>query len=147
MPETKRLDLVVGGVPASGPIETTISDGVMLVGDAARQSNPLTYAGILNGMNAGVMAGEIAANVIPEGDISKAALQVYEDRWRSYIGKEIGRDYRLKSFFSKLTDQDLNSIIHMLDSQDTSKMDLDGLVKLLFRLNPSLLWKMRCLLF
>lgn len=147
MPDARLLDLVVGGVPASGPIETATSDGVMLVGDAARQSDPLTYAGILNGMKAGVMAGEVAADVVPEGNISKAALEAYEDRWRSYIGKEIGRNYRLKSFFSKLTDQDLNSILHMLESQDTSVMDLEGLVKHLFRLNPRLLWKMRCLLF
>ena len=147
MPDARLLDLVVGGVPASGPIETTISDGVMLVGDAARQSDPLTYAGIFNGMKAGVMAGEIAADVVPEGDICKAVLEAYEERWRSYIGKEIGKNYRLKSFFSKLTDQDLNSVLHMLESQDTSKMDLEGLVKQLFRLNPRLLWKIRYLLF
>jgi digeranylgeranylglycerophospholipid reductase len=147
MPNARLLDLVVGGVPASGPIETTISDGVMLVGDAARQSDPLTYAGIFNGMKAGVIAGEIAADVVPEGDICKAVLAAYEERWRSDIGKEIGKNYKLKSFFSKLTDQDLNSVLHVLESQDTSNMDRDGLIKQLFGLNPSLLWKIRYLLF
>jgi digeranylgeranylglycerophospholipid reductase len=49
----------------------------MLVGDAARQSDPLTYGGILNGMKAGVMAGVIAADVVPEGDTCKAVLKVY----------------------------------------------------------------------
>jgi digeranylgeranylglycerophospholipid reductase len=147
MPNAKLLDLVVGGVPASGPIETTISDGVMLVGDAARQSDPLTYAGILNGMKAGVLAGEIAANVVPDGDVCKVVLETYEERWRNYIGKEIGKNYKLKSFFTTLTDQDFNSILHMLEIQDTPRMNLEGLVKLLFRLNPSLLWKMRYLLF
>ena len=147
MPDARRLDLVVGGVPASGPIETAISDGVMLVGDAARQSDPLTYAGIFNGMKAGVMAGEIAADVVPEGDICKAVLAAYEERWRSDIGKQIGKNYRLKSLFSKLTDQDLNSVLRVLESQDISKMDLGGLVKQLFRLNPRLLWKVRYLLF
>jgi digeranylgeranylglycerophospholipid reductase len=147
MPDARRLDLVVGGVPASGPIETTISGGVMLVGDAARQSDPLTYAGIFNGMKAGVMAGEIAADVVPEGDICKAVLAAYEERWRSDIGKQIGKNYRLKSLFSKLTDQDLNSVLRVLESQDISKMDLEGLVKQLFRLNPKLLLKIRYLLF
>jgi digeranylgeranylglycerophospholipid reductase len=147
MPNARLLDLVVGGVPASGPIETTISDGVLLVGDAARQSDPLTYAGIFNGMKAGVIAGEIAADVVPEGDICKAVLAAYEERWRSDIGKQIGMNYRLKSFFSKLTDQDLNSVLHVLENQDISNIDRDGLIKQLFRLNPSLLWKIRYLLF
>jgi digeranylgeranylglycerophospholipid reductase len=147
MPDARLLDLVVGAVPASGPIETIISDGVMLVGDAARQSDPLTYGGILNGMKAGVMAGEVAAEVTPEGDFCRAVFEAYEERWRSNIGKEIGRNYRLKSFFSKLTDQDLNSVLQVLESQDTSRMDLEGLVKLLLRLNPRLLWKIRHLLF
>jgi digeranylgeranylglycerophospholipid reductase len=147
MPDARLLDLVVGGVPASGLIKTAISDGVMLVGDAARQSDPLTYAGIFNGMKAGVIAGEIAAEVVPEGYICKAVLEVYEKRWRSDIGKNIGKNYRLKSFFSKLTDQDLNSVLHVLESQDISKMDRDGLIKQFFRLNPRLLWKIRHLIF
>ena len=147
MPDARLLDLVVGGVPASGPIETAISDGVMLVGDAARQSDPLNYAGIFNGMKAGVIAGEIAADVVPDGDVYKAVLAAYEERWRSDIGKQIGKNYRLKSLFSKLTDQDLNSVLRVLESQDISKMDLEGLVKQLFRLNPRLLWKVRYLLF
>jgi digeranylgeranylglycerophospholipid reductase len=146
-PDARPLDLVVGGVPASGPIETTISDGVMLVGDAARQSDPLTYAGILNGMEAGVMAGEIAAEVVPEGDTCKAVLEPYDRRWRGSIGKDIGKNYKLKSFFTALTDQDLNSALHMLESPNASSMYLKGMVKQLFRLNPSLLWKMRHLLF
>jgi digeranylgeranylglycerophospholipid reductase len=146
-PDAKPLDLVVGGVPASGPIETTISDGVMLVGDAARQSDPLTYAGILNGMEAGVMAGEIAAEVVPEGGVCKAVLEAYDRRWRASIGKDIGKNYKLRSFFTALTDQDLNSALHMLESPNDSSMYLKGMVKQLFRLNPSLLWKMRHLLF
>ena len=80
MPEARLLDLMVGGVPASGPIKATISDGVMLVGDAARQSDPLTYAGIFNGMKAGVMAGEIAAEVVPGGDISRDALEGQDEK-------------------------------------------------------------------
>jgi digeranylgeranylglycerophospholipid reductase len=146
MPEARLLDLMVGGVPASGPIKTAVSDGVMLVGDAARQSDPLTYAGIFNGMKAGVIAGEIAAEVVPGDDTSRAMLEAYEERWRSYIGKGIAKNYRLKSFFSNLTDKDLNSILHMLKSQDTAKMDLEEMVKHLIILNPGMLWKLRFML-
>jgi len=40
MPRGKIIELVVGGVPVSGPIKQTIADGLILVGDAARQSDP-----------------------------------------------------------------------------------------------------------
>lgn len=45
-PAGKVLEIMVGGVPVSGPIETTTADGVILVGDAARQSDPITGGGI-----------------------------------------------------------------------------------------------------
>ena len=42
MPQAKIVEMVIGGVPVSGPIKQTVTDGLMLVGDAARQSDPLT---------------------------------------------------------------------------------------------------------
>jgi digeranylgeranylglycerophospholipid reductase len=96
MPEAKIFDVVAGGVPASGPIKRAISDGIMPAGDCAAQSDPFTYAGILNGMRAGIMAGEVAADAVANGDTGIGQLKVYEDRWRRTIGKKISRNYRLK---------------------------------------------------
>jgi digeranylgeranylglycerophospholipid reductase len=143
MPEAKVLEIMVGGVPVSGPIETAIADGVMLVGDAARQSDPLTGGGIVNGMRAGVMAGEVAADAISRGDTSRSGLLAYEEMWRETIGKHISRNYNLKEFFVNLTDEDLNGLVRSLKDVDTSNMDLKGVVRLASKLNPHLLWKMR----
>jgi len=145
-PEGKVLEMMVGGVPVSGPIETTVADGVILVGDAARQSDPITGGGIINAMRAGVMAGEIAADLVPKGELDKKSLQVYEKRWRETIGKSISRNFAVKEFFVDLTDDDLNRLTHSLDGVDVAELDLKGLLKVLLRQNPKLLLKLRHLI-
>ena len=48
-----------------------------------------------------------------------------------------------KEFFVKLTDKDLNLLIGSLAKEDISKMDLPSMLRVLFRLNPKLLWDLR----
>ncbi len=145
-PEGKVLEMMVGGVPISGPIETTTADGVILVGDAARQSDPITGGGIINAMRAGVMAGEIAADQVPKGEVGKGELMIYEKRWRETIGKQISRNFAVKEFFVDLTDDDLNRLTHSLDGVNVAELDLKGLLKVLLRQNPKLLLKLRHLI-
>ncbi|MDF0590423.1 NAD(P)/FAD-dependent oxidoreductase [Candidatus Methanocrinis natronophilus] len=145
-PDGKVLEVVVGGVPVSGPIERTVADGIILVGDAARQSDPITGGGIINAMNAGMMAGEIAADLVPKGEMDSGSLQIYEKRWRETIGKHISRNFAVKEFFVDLTDDDLNHLIHSLDGIDVAEMNLRGLLKVLVRQNPKHLLKLRHLL-
>lgn len=142
MPKAKILQIVAGGIPTSGPINNTTSDGIMLVGDAAHQSDPLTGGGIINAMRAGVMAGETAGRAVSSGDVSAAALKEYEDRWRSSIGKQIEKRYHAKNFFLKLTDDDLNHLAGSLHGKDVSKMNTRDLLRFLFKQNPKLLWNM-----
>jgi digeranylgeranylglycerophospholipid reductase len=144
-PNGKVVEMVVGGDPCSGPIDSAIADGVMLVGDAAHQTDPLTGGGILNAMQAGIIAGEVAAKAISAGNVRRAALKEYEDRWREDIGKTIARSFQLKEFFVKLTDKDLNQLIGSLAKEDITKMDLPGMLRVLLRLNPKLLWGLRSL--
>lgn len=142
-PNGKVVEMVVGGDPCSGPIDSTTEDGVMLVGDAARQTDPLTGGGILNAMQAGIIAGEVASKALAAGDISRKGLKEYEDRWRETIGRHIARSFEYKEFFVKLTDSDLNQLIGSLKKEDISKMDLRAMLRVLFRLNPKLLWDLK----
>ncbi len=145
-PNGKIVEMVVGGDPCSGPIESATADGVMLVGDAAHQTDPLTGGGILNAMRAGVIAGDVAAKASSAGDFSRKGLSEYESRWREDIGKTIERSFQFKEFFVKLTDKDINQLIGSLAKEDISKMDLGGMLRVLFRLNPRLLWSLKSLI-
>ena len=42
------VELNIGGVPLAGPMEKTYSSGLMVVGDAAGQVDPMNGAGIEN---------------------------------------------------------------------------------------------------
>jgi len=145
-PNGRVVEMVVGGDPCSGPIDSAIADGVMLVGDAAHQTDPLTGGGILNAMQAGAIAGEVAAKAFSAGDFTRTGLQEYEARWKEDIGKTIARSFQLKEFFVKLTDKDINQLIGSLAEEDISKMDLGAMLRILFRLNPKLLWSLKSLI-
>lgn len=142
MPRAEILQMVAGGIPTSGPMDKTTSDGIMLVGDAAHQSDPLTGGGIINAMRAGVMAGQTAGKAISTGDASAAALKEYEDRWRSSIGKQIEKRYHAKKFFLKLTDDDLNGLAGSLHRKNVSRMHARDLIMFILKQNPKMLWKL-----
>jgi digeranylgeranylglycerophospholipid reductase len=93
------VTLVVGGVPVALPPERLVTDGCMLVGDAARQVDPLTGGGITNAMTAGQYAAEVAAQAIEVGDSSVKKLAEYEERWAATPGRKMARHYRLKERF------------------------------------------------
>lgn len=93
------VTLVVGGVPVGPPLSRLVASGLMLVGDAARQVDPLTGGGIANAMIAGRLAAEVAAQAIAAGDTSAEALALYEKRWMAGRGRKMARNYRLKEHF------------------------------------------------
>jgi len=71
----------------------------VLVGDAARQVDPLTGGGIANGMAAGRLAATVIADAIGGGDTSQANLQRYQAEWAAGIGRDMARNYRLRARF------------------------------------------------
>ena len=93
------VTLVAGGVPVGLPPARIVTHGCMLVGDAARQADPLTDGGIANAMTAGTLAGAAAAEAIAAGDVSQEALQCYEQAWAAGPGRQMVRNYRLRQRF------------------------------------------------
>lgn len=94
------VTLVTGNVPVGLARGDIVGDGVMLVGDAARQADPLTGGGIANAMIAGRLAAEVAAKAVALGDTSRAWLGEYQTRWTEERGGRMARNYKLKNRFS-----------------------------------------------
>jgi len=93
------VSLIVGDVPVALAPGRIVSDGLMLVGDAARQVDPLTGGGITSGMSAGRIAAEVASEAIAAGNTSAAFLRQYETRWAETLGRKMVRNYRLRERF------------------------------------------------
>ncbi|MBW6517333.1 MAG: NAD(P)/FAD-dependent oxidoreductase [ANME-2 cluster archaeon] len=142
-PDCRKIELVVGGVPVSGTIDRTVANGLMLVGDAARQSDPVTGGGIFNAMWAGDIAGKVAANAIRRSDVSAESLQEYEKAWRAELGRDLDMSLVVKERFTRMTDYELNTLAHSLEGVDLGSTTLIGLVWALFKANKKLLWDLR----
>ncbi|MGC8837347.1 MAG: geranylgeranyl reductase family protein [Anaerolineae bacterium] len=90
------VTLVTGVVPVALPPPRLVADGLLLVGDAARQVDPLTGGGIANAMEAGALAARVAAEAIAARDPSVARLQAYEEAWRKGTGQRMAKRYHLR---------------------------------------------------
>jgi digeranylgeranylglycerophospholipid reductase len=93
------VTLVVGNVPVAMPCRRLVTDGLMLVGDAARQVDPLTGGGIINAMTAGKLAAEVAVEASVSGDASGKRLVAYQARADQAMGHRLARNYRLRERF------------------------------------------------
>ena len=139
-PHGKTIECIVGGVSVCRPLDCTVADGLMLIGDAARVVDPLTGGGIYNAMYTGRLAANVAADCIAKGDVSKKALIVYDKEWRaSKMGKGIERNYLIKEYLIKQSDEKLNTIIHSVSKLDLKEFSTLTLVKELLKANPKLL--------
>ena len=138
-PDGESVEIILGGVPGCRPIKETVTDGLLLVGDAARQADPMTGGGIINAMNAATMATEVIVKADEAGDFSKNGLYEYEGKWRSTIGKKIEKMYMAKKVFLSMSDKDLNSLAKSLENEDFKTVSLYKLLAKLVVKNPSLL--------
>jgi digeranylgeranylglycerophospholipid reductase len=109
-PDASVLHCVAGGVPTAPPLKKLTTDGLMVVGDAARQINPLTGGGILYAMAAGRIAGLEAAAALDRGDVSARSLNTYAQEWNRSHGKNNRRCYRIKKVVNRFSDDELNGI-------------------------------------
>ncbi len=144
-PGGQIIEMIMGGVPVTVPTKTT-ANGLMLVGDAARMSDPLTGGGIIHAMKSGTMAGEIASKAVQSGDSSVECLNEYERRWRSTIGATLQKSYKAKEWLLKLSDDEWNSIASSLVGINFEELTAFGLLKEVTLRNPKLLWDLRSLL-
>jgi digeranylgeranylglycerophospholipid reductase len=142
----KVMELNGGGVPVGGPLKKTVKDNLILVGDAARQVNALTGGGIDSAMCAGMLAGEVAAKAVGEGDTSEKRLNEYEKRWRERMGKRLDRYLKAKNVLLSLTDEELDQLAVTLSKVDFERISLMDMLKALIKAHPKLLWKLKGLM-
>jgi digeranylgeranylglycerophospholipid reductase len=137
-PNSSVLNKTIGGVPCANRLAKLSKDGMMLVGDAGLQANPVSGGGIATGMTAGKIAGKIAAEAIKNNDVSSRFLTQYEKEWDSICGNTQKRYYRLKEGIRKLSDIQLNRTAHALKDIPQEKQTLIKIFQTALVKQPSL---------
>ncbi len=125
----RKIDMVGGGVSISAPLKQTVTDGLMLVGDAARTIDPLTGGGIANGCLAGKVCGTVAAEAVQAGDPSKEFLQRYEKGWRARLEEKLYRNWLAKEKLVTLSDETFDKIIDVLAGVRLEKLSVHNILK------------------
>ncbi|MFH1007607.1 MAG: NAD(P)/FAD-dependent oxidoreductase [Candidatus Latescibacterota bacterium] len=146
-PAASKLGAVAGAVPCSGGLKRMAADGVLLVGDAAHQVNPLSGGGIINALKAARIAGRVAAQAIAEGDVSQKRLAAYESEWMDLLGKSHRRFYRLKEGVFGLSDRTMNRTAQAVNQLEYEKRTLPRLFRLALFNHPGLLLEIPRLFF
>jgi digeranylgeranylglycerophospholipid reductase len=103
-PTGVRTGYTVGGVIVSPTLARTVTDGMILCGDAAHMINPLSGGGIVNAMKSGQLAARVAVDALRAGDVSAARLERYHADWMRLLGDDHVRFYRIKQALGKFDD-------------------------------------------
>jgi digeranylgeranylglycerophospholipid reductase len=124
----KRRAIYSGAVPL-GPPGRFVEDRVLLVGDAAGQVKPLSGGGLYTGLEGARLAAKTISSGFAASELDLKSLRRYEREWRSGLGREVERGYRVRKAFLKLGDDDLNEVGKLLDKEEVrsilSRGDID----------------------
>ncbi len=137
-PDSPVLSMSIGGVPCADRPSRISGNGIMLAGDAACQTNPISGGGIAGALLGGRMAGLLAAEAVKKGNISYAALAKYEKMWDDRVGRNQRINYKIKLAIQKLTDQDLNETAKALKNLPQKKQTLTKIFQIALKHKPSL---------
>ena len=138
-PEAAILTTVAGGVPCAPFMDKVVTNGLMLIGDAAHQANPMTGGGIIQSIIASEIAAKVAADAINENDISEDRLSEYAQKWDKENGGNHRRAYRLKEAVYKLTDADLNRTAAAISKKPSEKQTIVNIFKTALFQHPKLI--------
>ncbi|MCX7725646.1 MAG: NAD(P)/FAD-dependent oxidoreductase [Chitinispirillaceae bacterium] len=123
LPNGKYTTINCGGVPVVKYTKPLVKEGAMLVGDAARQVNCISGAGIGYALFAGKTAGCIAAKSIDGESVNYKVLKEYEKLWEKKYGKQQRYSFALKEFVTYHTDDIfLNKIAASLTQKKSLKV-------------------------
>ncbi len=80
------IGLTAGWIPVC-PVKGSVKENMVLVGDAAGHTHPITGAGVPQAVLCGGMAGRWAARAVVQGDLT--LLKEYETDWREDYGDRL----------------------------------------------------------
>jgi flavin-dependent dehydrogenase len=94
----RRIGPFSGGIAGHYKPDAITADGVMLIGDAANQADPLNRGGIHTAIEGAFCAAQACMHALAAGDFSRAALSRYEHLWSA----QCEPDWRTSEIFMSI---------------------------------------------
>lgn len=146
MPLFDDSKVLAGGgglVPTRKPISPMVGNGIIIIGDAACQVNPIHGGGIGSSMMGGVRAAEIILEGLKAGDVSKESLWPYTGIFmKEYGAKQAGLDL-FRMLLQRLSNEEMNYGMshHLITDDDLLKASMGEDLKLNITEKTSRLFK------
>ncbi len=105
-----------GGFVPIGIMENCTSN-IMLVGDAACQTKPISGGGLYLGIRGAEICAQVAVQALIQENFSKEFLSRYQIRWNREMGYEIKTALRHHQAYLKLTDFEISSLIRFFNKE------------------------------
>lgn len=135
----KQLDMVAGGTSACAPLDRTVADNVVLIGDAARLIDPMTGGGIGHACLSGMIGGRVVAEGIETGDTSEEFFQKYEKGWRDLLEEKLYRNWMAKEKAMTLSDETFDKLIKVLADVGMENINVFNILKVVQEKHPELI--------
>ena len=117
---SKILEVNVGGVPVGGFLKELTKENVVVVGDAARQVNPMHGGGMAEAMEAATIASKWISRALEEEDLS--LLENYTTEWWANDGERLMKVLKIRKISEKLSDDELDAAVQVLSGADAEKL-------------------------
>ncbi|MEW6604335.1 MAG: NAD(P)/FAD-dependent oxidoreductase [Thermoproteota archaeon] len=108
----------------NGPVKDFISDGAVIVGDAAGQSKPTTGGGIYTCGMGGVLAGRAVVDAAKENDDS--LLEHYQKNWMSMFGSEFEKMLLARRLLERLDNKAIDELFSAISPEKIEEASESG---------------------
>ncbi|MBS7615083.1 NAD(P)/FAD-dependent oxidoreductase, partial [Candidatus Bathyarchaeota archaeon] len=135
MPMFRNSTLIHGGggiVPTRRPLDSLVGNGIVVVGDAGCQVNPIHGGGIGPSMMGGAIAGTVIAEALERGQLKVENLWPINIHFmKSYGAKQAGLDV-FRTFLQSVSNDDLNYGMkyRLIKEEDVLKASLGEEIRL-----------------
>jgi flavin-dependent dehydrogenase len=109
-------DKISALIPYGDPLQGIVKENYALVGDAAFQTKSTTGGGIIFGMKAGNILGEVIAKTLTK----QGNLRDYEKKLES-INKELKLHWKIRRYANTLSNEEINDLFKKLKEKDFEK--------------------------
>jgi geranylgeranyl reductase family protein len=125
-----KADNRIGDIIRYGLIDKSVSDGVLLVGDAACMVKPFSAGGLVYGQIGAGYAGSACVLALKANNFSeKFLLENYDKKWKKKLASPIKQGLTIKKIFSHIGDKSLifKLIKNLGITKLSSMLDMDFL--------------------
>ena len=116
------IEIVAGCIPVGGLMKNMVGNGILGVGDAVNQVNPIHGGGIAEAIHGGRIAGEVIVHAHQNNDFSSSFLEEYNKKWWEIRGNKLKRIEKVREIFENMSDEEMNTLAEIVAGKNLEEM-------------------------